>query len=186
MENRRICVFSSSSNHIEKCYFDEARLMGRLIGENGYDLVHGAGKLGLMGAVSEEAKMAGSHVIGVIPRQLNNYGVVSELDDELIIARGLSDRKSRMINLAHAFVALPGGYGSLDELLEVLTLKQLGLIHKPIGILNTNHFFSPLFKLFNRLQVQNFIKEKDLLLFKVMNSPHEVIDYFNAYFKKNE
>ncbi|MHB1276001.1 MAG: LOG family protein, partial [Candidatus Humimicrobiaceae bacterium] len=138
--NKVICVYSASSTTIDKIYFDTAEELGRKIAENSDILLYGGGLLGLMGAVAKAVHDNKGKVIGVIPKALNLKGVVYKTCDELIITDGMRERKAVMDTKSDVFIALPGGYGTLDELLEIINLKQLKYHNKPIVILNINNF----------------------------------------------
>lgn len=181
MQTLNICVFCSSSNFIDKAYVNMATELGRLIAENGYQLVHGGGKVGLMGALSNSVQQHGSKVTGVLPEQLNLEGIASETDDEIIITKDMADRKTEMRKRSQAFVALPGGFGTLEELVEVITLKQLGYLNYPIVIINTLNFYEPLINLFEEMYSLKFADVSYRSLYFIASSPEEAIQYIKNY-----
>ena len=131
---------------MDRQYFDEAERLGRLLAKEGYGLVFGGGNTGLMGAAARGFRAANGHITGVIPEKLNVPGIAYAECDELIVTPTMHARKARMEELSSAYIAMPGGYGTLEELLEVLTLNQLGYISAPVILLNTLGYFSPLVK----------------------------------------
>ncbi|PKP17942.1 MAG: TIGR00730 family Rossman fold protein [Bacteroidetes bacterium HGW-Bacteroidetes-21] len=181
MQEINICVFCSSSNFIEKAYCDMATDLGRLIAEHGYNLVHGGGKVGLMGIISNSVQQGGRKVTGVLPEQLNLEGIASETDDEIIITKDMADRKTEMRKRSQAFIALPGGFGTLEELVEVITLKQLGYLNYPIVIINTLNFYEPLIRLFEEMYHQKFADVSYRTLYYIASGPEDAIEYVKNY-----
>ena len=178
---KKICVFSSSSNKIDEVYFSAAKELGELIAKNNYDLVYGAGSVGTMFAVASSAQNNGSKIYGVIPKRLTGIGVDWKDCNEYIVTDCMASRKKKMRELSDAFIACPGGFGTLEEILEVITLKQLGYHSKPIVFLDTNNFYSNLLKQFNILYEQNFAKHENKDLYYISKTPKETIDYINNY-----
>ena len=136
----KVCVFSSSSNAIETAYINEAIHLSRLIGQNHMTLVNGGANVGLMETVLKEVVTSGGDTIGILPEKLNGHNLASQYAKKLIISKDMMERKSIMREIADAFVALPGGFGTLEEVLEVITLKQLDYHNKAIVFVNTNGF----------------------------------------------
>ena len=180
---KRICVFASSSNKIDEVYFNEANELGKLIGTNGYDLVYGAGSVGTMFATASSAKANGAKVYGVIPEKLNNIGVDWKECDEFIVTECMASRKQKMRELADAYIAIPGGFGTLEEILEVITLKQLGYHAKPIVFLNTNSYYSILFAQFATMFDEHFAKQENENLYYIAKNPQDAINYIKTYQK---
>jgi len=176
-----ICVFCSSSNAIADIYFEEARNLGELIGIGKHTLVNGGANVGLMETLTIAANKAGAKTIGVIPELLKNRSLVSDNTHEVIITPNMHERKERMRDISDAFIALPGGFGTLEEILEVITLRQLSYHTKPIIFINTKGFFNLLFKQFDVTYKELFAKEiyRDLY-FKAENS-EEALDYIVNY-----
>ncbi len=145
-----ICVFCASSNHAPAELFRDARTTGRLLAERDWTLVYGGGSVGLMGELARSVHDCGGRVVGVIPERLRTAEVAYEDSDELIVTPGMAERKTVMIERADAFLHLAGSFGTLDEMLEVITLKLLGYFDKPIVIVNANGFWDPLAALFER------------------------------------
>jgi uncharacterized protein (TIGR00730 family) len=154
-----ICVFSSSSNAISNSYFEEARKLGILIGQQGHTLVNGGANVGLMEAVTVAASEAGAKTIGIIPERFVQRSLASVNSHEVISTKDMQERKAKMREISDAFIALPGGFGTLEEILEVLTLRQLSYHHKPVIFINTNQFFRHLFNQFELSFTEKFVKE---------------------------
>jgi len=176
-----ICVYSSSSNAIADCYFSEAEVLGKLIGERGHKLVNGGAGVGLMETITVAAKQAGAETLGIIPEKINNAGLASGHSHEIIVTEDMQQRKAKMRDLSDAFIALPGGFGTLEEILEVLTLKQLSYHHKPVVFINTNNFFSNLFNQFEVFYSSHFAKEQYRQLYFIAPDATEAIGYIENY-----
>jgi uncharacterized protein (TIGR00730 family) len=179
--NQTICVYSSSSCAIDPCYFKLAAELGQAIARQGGHLLFGGGLVGLMGAVAESVQKYGGKVIGVIPEALNVPGIVYDRCDELIITEGLRERKAMMDARSDAFIALPGGYGTLEEVLEIITLKQLRYHNKPIVILDLNHFYQSLLDQFELFIKERFAKPECRNLYAVVTSVSEAMEYLDHY-----
>ena len=144
-------------------------------------MLFGGGLLGLMGATAKSVHQNNGKVIGVIPKSLNIPGVVYESCDQLIVTEGLRERKAVMDSKSDAFIALPGGYGTLEELLEIITLKQLGYHNKPVIILNTNGFYQHLLELFEQFFDEHFAKSDCKKLYQVVQDPSEALTSIDHY-----
>ncbi len=176
-----ICVFSSSSNAIADVYFKEAKQLGKMIGENGHTLVNGGANVGLMEAVTISARNAGAKTIGIIPERLIGRSLATKNAHEVIVTEDMQHRKARMREISDAFIALPGGFGTLEEILEVMTLRQLSYHSKPIIFINANNFFKYLFKQFEVAYHEMFAKEVYRKLYYVANNAEEAISYLHKY-----
>ncbi|MEN8117967.1 MAG: TIGR00730 family Rossman fold protein [Bacteroidota bacterium] len=176
-----ICVFSSSSNAISDAYFNEAHKLGKLIGQGDHTLINGGANVGLMEAVTISASQAGAKTIGIIPERMINRSLASDNAHEVIITKNMMDRKERMREMSDAFIALPGGFGTLEEILEVITLRQLSYHSKPIVFINTNNFFSPLFSQFELSYKENFAKKIYRELYFAANNAEEALKHINNY-----
>jgi uncharacterized protein (TIGR00730 family) len=178
---RRVCVYCGANVGARPAYADAARRVGRVLGTRGLGLVYGGGNVGLMGVVADAALAAGAEVIGVIPRAL----VVRELGHrritELRVVETMHERKAVMAELADAFVALPGGLGTLDELFEAMTWAQLGLHQKPIGLLEVDGFFAPLVAYLDRAVAEGFVRAEHRAALTVASEPEELLRRFTAY-----
>jgi len=175
----KICVFCSSSDAVAGPFLDEATALGSLLGRSGYQLVYGGGGFGLMGAVAKSARAGGARVTGVIPRFIAER--TSSHVDELIVTEDLRARKARMEQLSDAFIALPGGFGTLEEVLEIVTLAQLGKLAKPVAFVNTRGFYDPLVAVFENLYALKFAKPEFRELYGVLPDSAAALAYIDSW-----
>ncbi|CAN4089621.1 unnamed protein product [Withania somnifera] len=154
---KRICVFCGSSSGKKISYQEAATHLGKQLVEKGIDLVYGGGSVGLMGLVSQAVHDGGRHVLGVIPRTLMPREITGETIGEVRAVSGMHQRKAEMARQADAFIALPGGYGTLEELLEVITWAQLGIHRKPVGLLNVEGYYNSLLSFLDKAVDEGFI-----------------------------
>lgn len=171
-----VCVYSASSTKIDPVYFDVARELGNLLGEKHIRLVNGAGNMGLMSAVADAALAAGGEVTGVIPHFMVEQGWHHTGLTELIEVESMHERKKMMADLSDAVIALPGGCGTLEELLEVITWKQLGLYLNPVIILNVKGYFNPLLDMLRKAVDENFMREQHGAIWHVAQTPQEAVE----------
>ncbi|NLI57170.1 MAG: TIGR00730 family Rossman fold protein [Clostridium sp.] len=179
--NKVICVYSSSSCTIDKVYFDVAYKLGCQIAKRGDTLLFGAGMVGLMGETARAVHENNGKVVGIVPEALNVSGIVYERCDEFIVTTGMRERKAIMDERSDAFIALPGGFGTLEELLEIITLKQLEYHNKPIVILNVNNYYDDILKQFDKIFNENFACDEYRKLYYVTDSVSEAIEYIDSY-----
>lgn len=156
---KKICVYCGSNAGARPAYKAVARELGTRIAQQGHALVYGGGNVGLMGEVADAALGAGGQVYGVIPEQLVNWEVAHHGLTELIVVNNMHERKMRMFELADAFIALPGGFGTLDEMFEMLTWRQLGLGEKPCAFLSVEGFWQPLMTAIDSMVQERFLHE---------------------------
>ena len=171
-----VCVYSASSTKIDSIYFETAHQLGTLLGTQGIRLVNGAGNMGLMAAVADSVLAAGGAVTGVIPRFMVEQGWHHTGLTELVEVDTMHERKRRMAELSDAVIALPGGCGTLEELLEVITWKQLGLYLKPIVILNVKGYYDPLLEMFGRAAEEHFMGARHMDIWRVAQTPAEALE----------
>lgn len=176
-----ITVYCGSADGVNPRYLEAAHQMGRVIAQAGLKLVYGAGKTGLMGAVANGALEAGGHVTGITPAYLNTPQLIHQELTVLEVVQNIHIRKARMSELADAFIALPGGYGTFEELFETLTWAQLGLHSKPIGLLNTLHYFDPLVELVQHALSEGFIYAEHRTLLLSHSEPQPLLELFSAF-----
>ena len=162
-----VCVYSASSTKIDAVYFQAAETLGRLLAEHRIRLINGAGSIGLMCSVADAVLKNGGEVTGVIPRFMVEQNWHHTGLTELIEVESMHERKQKMANLSDGIIALPGGCGTLEELLEIITWKQLGLYLNPIIILNTNGFFDPLLEMLEKAIDENFMRRQHGDIWKV-------------------
>ena len=177
----RVCVFCASSEKMESVYFEAATELGEEIVKNGWELLYGGTNCGLMREVSDAAKKAGGKVTGISPRCIVDRGVSAQGITELIVAPDMKERKSMMREQADAFIALPGGWGTLEEITEVITLKQLGVHNKPIVFINTNDFYEYFFLFINNIRKEGFVSNAYDGLYTVVNDVEEALAYIKKY-----
>ena len=173
---RRLCVFCGSSTGYRPEYRAAARRFGEALAERGVALVFGAGHIGLMGVLADAVLERGGQAIGIIPQALVDKELAHRTLTELHVVETMHQRKALMADLADGFVALPGGFGTADELFEILTWAQLGLHNKPIGLLNTAGFFDPLLSWLDRCVAEGFLRPEHRALLQIANHPDELLD----------
>lgn len=174
-----ICVYCSSSDDIADVYPPVADALGQEIARRGHRLVYGGGAVGLMGVLAKAANDGGSEVTGVIPAKLQDREGIAYEADELVVTETMRKRKGIMFERAEAFVVLPGGYGTLEEFMEVLTLKQLGYHDYPIVLLNVDGFFDTLLDFFEQLRDGRFARETITDLVHIVDSAEAALDYID-------
>ena len=183
MSKKRICVFASSSNFLDEVYYDNVAELGCLIGKSGFDIVYGGSNLGLMWTCAQAAKHAGAKVFGVMPEKL--YEILKDessgICDELHITDTMRTRKAKLDEISDAVVAVPGGFGTLEELSEMIVQKQLGYNTKPIVIFNINNFYDKMIEFFEQMISEHYANESSRDLYYVANTAQEVVDYLKAY-----
>lgn len=173
---KSVCVFCGSRVGDNPAYALAASHLGTLLASKNIQLVYGAGNIGLMGVVADACLAANGKVVGVIPTKLVEKEVAHKGLTELIVVESMHERKALMATKSDAFVALPGGFGTCDELFEILTWAQLGIHHKPIGILNTDGFFNPLLAWIDQMIDQGFVKQRFKELLLVAEKPDELME----------
>ena len=171
-----VCVYSASSSKIDKVYFEAAGRLGKLFAERRIRLVNGAGSIGLMRSVADAVLENGGEVTGVIPRFMVEQGWHHTGLTRLIETETMHERKRMMADLSDGVIALPGGCGTLEELLEIITWKQLGLYLNPIIILNINGFYDSLLEMLQRAVDENFMRKEHVAIWKVASTAEEAIN----------
>lgn len=178
---KRIAVFCGSSFGNEKNYELQAFLLGKVIANKNIDLVYGGAKVGLMGAVADGVLSENGNVFGVLPRFLMSKEVAHDGLTELIIVESMHERKTRMNELSDGVIALPGGFGTLEEFFEMLTWGQLGLHKKPIGILNVDGFYDLLLQFIQKMVDSGFLKEINQKMILVSDDAEELLKKMENY-----
>ena len=176
-----ICVFCGSSSGTEEKAINEALLLGEKLAKQHINLVYGGAKIGIMGKVAEGALTYQGKVIGVIPEFLKKKEVVHTRLTELIVTTNMHERKMKMQELSDGFITLPGGFGTLEELFEVITWSQLGLHQKPIGLLNINGFYNDLLKLLKRMITSGFLKKENYELLLIDDDIDRLLKKMKEY-----
>lgn len=178
---KNICVYCSSSKNIDKKYFDEARELGEKLAQNGFGLIYGGSSLGLMGEVAFSAQKAGAKVLGVVPEKIYNTDIDFPKEIELIVTDDMRERKKTMEIKSDAFIAMPGGFGTLEELSEIIVSKQLGYHFKPIVILNVDGYYDKLFELFDNFYKEKFAHGNCQEIFYEAKTVDDALQYISDY-----
>ncbi len=172
---KRICVFAGSSKGVRPEYREAARVLGHALCERGIGVVYGAGGIGLMGVLADAVLESGGEVTGVIPDKLMDMEVAHEGITELRVVRTMHERKALMAELSDGFITLPGGLGTLEETMEMITWLQLGYHEKPVGLLNVRGYYDPLLGFLRHTREEGFITQKSLNLFSVDDTPEGLV-----------
>jgi uncharacterized protein (TIGR00730 family) len=178
---RAICVFAGSADHLNPAYLQAATELGGLLAQRGIRLVYGAGRTGLMGAVAEGALAAGGEVIGVTPKVFNTPVLIHQGLTRLEVVDTMHIRKARMHELADAYIALPGGLGTFEELFETLTWAQVGLHHKPVGVLNTEGYYEPLLTMVKHAAAEGFLYQEHEQLLLEGRQPAQLLEALSRF-----
>jgi uncharacterized protein (TIGR00730 family) len=178
---KRICVFCGSSFGNRPEYRQAATALGTLLAQRGLDLVYGGGNVGLMGAVADACMAAGGKVVGVIPQSLLDKEVGHHGLTELEVVDSMHTRKARMAELADGFIALPGGFGTFEELCEILTWAQLGFHAKPAALLDVAGYYAPLLQMFDQARDEGFVREVHRGLLLADTDPAALLDRMASY-----
>ena len=173
---RNICVFCGSQSGIAPRYRQTAIELGRLLAQRGHGLVYGGGHVGLMGTIADAVLEAGGAVTGVIPKPMTERELAHETVTKLYVVSSMHERKALMASLSDAFIAMPGGYGTLEELFEVIAWAQLGIHRKPIGVLNASGYFDALLSLVEHMIGEGFVKSRHRGLFVTADQPQALLD----------
>lgn len=176
-----VTVFCSSSQTIDELYFDVGRALGAAIGCQGWTLVYGGNRIGLMGALADATRAARGRVIGITPQIFIDQKVHDPLCDELIVSQGMRDRKGLMEQYGDAFVALPGGLGTFEEIFDIIVNRQLGYHNKPIVLLNAADYYRPLIRLIEQGIENRFIKPGARSLFRVTENVAETVEFLQQH-----
>lgn len=179
---KNICVYASSSNYLDEIYYKDAAEIGTLIGRNKCNIVYGGSKLGLMFACANAVKKEGGKIIGIMPERLANLGCANPEDcDEFILTPGMRERKAKLDEKSDAIIVLAGGFGTLEEMSEMIVQKQLGYNNKPIVILNTDGFYNNLIDFFETIINKNFANNNSRKLYYLADTPQDAINYILNY-----
>lgn len=173
-------MYSSSSNDLAPIYYEHAKELGELMGKAGMNLVYGGGDLGTMYENACAVKENGGKIIGIMPEQIKEMGVPNGNCDEFHLTKCMRTRKAKLDEMSDAVIALAGGFGTLEELTEMIVQRQLDFTNKPIVILNTNGFYDNLIKFFDEIVTQKFASTPSKILYQVVNTPLEAIEYLQT------
>lgn len=175
-----LCVYCSSSDRLDPKYYAFATELGRELAARGWGLVYGGGKTGLMGTLARAVKAGGGRVVGVIPEFMKARELAFDEADELVTVITMRERKLLMETRADAFVALPGGFGTLEEIMEILTLRQLNVVKKPCVFLNQDGFYDDLLRFFDKMLAEKFFKPSNLEIFSIAKTVDEIFAQIEA------
>lgn len=176
----QICVFCASSAKVDQKYFDDTKKLAQLLVDAGITIVYGGGSVGLMGCLADTALAKGGKVIGVLPRFMDKVEWGHKNLTQMLLVRDMRERKRLMVKNVDAVIALPGGCGTLEELMEVFTLKRLGKFTKPIVVLNTNGFYTHLEQLIEKMIQEHFLRQEHRQIWQPVSRPEEVIPAIKA------
>ncbi|EMA6342392.1 TIGR00730 family Rossman fold protein [Bacillus cytotoxicus] len=178
---RKICVFAGSNLGERPEFKEQAIKLGQMLVQNNYELVYGGSRVGLMGEVANEVLRLGGHVTGVMPRGLFRGEIVHEGLTEFIEVETMHERKAKMGELADAFIALPGGYGTFEELFEVVCWSQIGIHDKPVGLLNVKGFYEPILQMVDRAAEEGFMNPSNKELIVSADDAEELLRHLKQY-----
>jgi uncharacterized protein (TIGR00730 family) len=170
-----VCVFCGSSHGLNPVYGSVAKELGFLLAQNNHSLIYGGGNVGLMGVIADAVLEKGGKVTGIIPKFLMDREVGHTGLTSLEIVTSMHERKKRMADLSDVFIAIPGGWGTLEEIAEILTWKQLGLLNQPVGVLNINKFFDPLLAQMQGMVTEGFLQDQNFQSIKTSDSPAKIL-----------
>jgi uncharacterized protein (TIGR00730 family) len=173
---KKVCVYCGSSDRIPRVYLDAAYLMGQTLANQSITLVYGAGSTGTMGAVADGALSAGGEVWGIIPKMFDTPQLAHKGLSRYEVVENMHVRKARLVEISDGFIALPGGFGTFEELFEVITWAQIGLHRKPIGLLNINGYYGPLLRMVEHADSQGFIYSEHRQLFTAADTPETLLE----------
>lgn len=179
-----ICVYGAASPDLEQSYYEQAQQLGRLIGQRGHGLIFGGGNTGLMGAVARGVSEQKGYILGIAPGFFNTPGVLYQECTEFIMPETMRERKKLLEERSQATIVMPGGIGTYEEFFEILTLKSLGRIDRPIALYNMNGYFDLMKELLEHTAKEQFMAEGVLKLCRFMEDPKEILTYIENYVKK--
>ena len=177
---KSVCIFCASSTKIDEKYHQDAEQLTSLLIQNGYSIIYGGGSVGLMGTIARKTLYMKGEIIGVIPEFMVKMGWGNPNINEMKVVKDMQERKKTMIQNVDAVIALAGGIGTLDEIIEVITLKQLGQYVKPLIILNTNNYYAAFLNQIDKMVEGNFLREEHKDLWQVVKSPEEIMVAINS------
>ena len=182
---RQLCVFAGAAKGIHDHYERDSERLGSMLAARDFSFIYGGGRTGLMGAFARGAIVAGGHVTGIIPHFLESLEVGNTDIQKLLVVESMHERKATMYRDSAGFVVLPGGLGTLDELMEVMTWKQLGLIQAPVFALDVAGYWQPLLSLLEHAGAQGFVHNRGIIDFHIANDPDHLVDLIDQHLGKN-
>jgi len=184
MENKKkknICVYCSSSSYLDKQFYQDAEKLGSRIGSEGFDMVYGGTEIGMMGVIASNAQEHGAAVTGVIPECILSFGFKNLEQSKVIITKDMRERKAVMEEKADIFIAAPGGFGTFEEVFEVIVSKQLGCHNKPVIFFNSCGYYDNLIKMFDAVYENKFAKEEAKKLYHISNTIDDIFGYIKSF-----
>ena len=182
MEKKKtICIYCSSSKHLPEKFYEISRQLGEKIGRNNYNMVYGGTVVGMMGVIADTASKFGAEVTGVIPERIESFGLKHPSLAKVVVTKDMRERKATMEKLADAFIAMPGGFGTFEEVFEILVAKQLGYHDNPVIFMNFDNYYSNLFKMFDTIYQNKFAKEETKTLYHISDNLDEMFEYLKTY-----
>jgi hypothetical protein len=175
----KICIFGAASDKIDQSYIDAVEHLGELMGKQGHTLIFGAGSEGLMGAAARGIEKAGGEIYGIVPKFFLQEKIegLFERCTHLITTETMRERKAKMEDMAEAFIIVPGGIGTFEEMFEIITLKQLGRHNKPIAIYNINNYYDSLEEMMENSMREGFVREKCSTLYQYFDTAEQALEY---------
>lgn len=183
-EKQTICVYCSSSNYLPEKFYTFGKELGKRLAQSGYNMVYGGTVVGMMGVIANNALENGAVVTGVIPKRIESFGLKHPSLAKVIVTENMRERKAQMEKLSDIFVAAPGGFGTFEEVFEIMVAKQLGYHNKPVIFLNFDNYYGKLFEMFETVYQNKFAKEEMKDLYFIANSLDEMFDYIKNYTPK--
>ncbi len=183
-KKKTICVYCSSSNNLDEKFYKVSQELGERLALNGYNMVYGGTTVGMMGVIANNALKNGAEVIGVIPERIAEFGLKHPVLAKVIITKDMRERKATMEKYADIFVAMPGGFGTFEEIFEIIVAKQLNYHNKPIVFVNFDGYYDNMLKMFDTVYENRFAKEEMKSLYFVANNLDEMFDYIKSYAPK--
>ena len=185
MENKKnICVYCSSSNYLPEKYYVFGKELGEKIGKSGYNMVYGGTMVGMMGVIANNALENGADVLGVIPERIESFGLKHPKLAKVIVTKDMRERKATMEKHSDIFISAPGGFGTFEEIFEIIVAKQLGYHNKPIIFLNFDNYYMNLIKMFDTIYENKFAKEEMKSLYFIASDIDEAFNYIKTYTPK--
>ena len=181
IKKRSMCVYCSSSNYLPEKFYVVSKELGEKIALNGFNMVYGGTTVGMMGVIANNALKNGAEVVGVIPERIASFGLSHPELAKVVLTKDMRERKATMEKLSDIFVAMPGGFGTFEEIFEILVAKQLGYHDKPIIFVNFDGYYDNMIKMFDTLYENNFAKEEMKDLYHIALTIDEIFDYIKSY-----
>ena len=179
-----MCVYCSSSNNLPEKFYVVSKELGEKLAQKGFDMVYGGTTVGMMGVIANNALQNGAEVIGVIPERIASFGLKHPELAKVIVTKDMRERKATMEKYADIFVAMPGGFGTFEEIFEILVAKQLGYHDKPVIFVNFDGYYDNMIKMFDTLYENRFAKEEMKSLYFIANTVDEIFEYVDTYAPK--